>query len=458
MKEHRVEHKYEVRKIMHPSLNMRDISIIYIDDKLDLPSMSFLVEEARSGGRKGTVSGLLTHGIRAYKIVELYRNIEVSFGVSWREVEEEHIRMIRNGMLCLDMNDRCDLEHYDYEPIKNDTVNQKLATWMKFFNHQQRQGELSRIVMNTTMVDVYRPDKLLQHIDGIRQGKLKERIERWDLMVKPSPKKLYYPAISKLEFEAFRSQLKNNDPVYEAIALLMVETGLRVGGAMRFDIDVFKGWMRYLNIGKEMDECISVKYINKGAETKECELPIRVIAEIQHCYRASHYAGRLSRYQNDWNSKDEPLWLRVDGKRINEVDVRKAFSKASIAMGRSDNINPHRLRHTFATWTLIDTCEKEKIPLGVLGDKPHMLIKTTLMAKLGHTSDDSTLRYTLTAYKMLNTGSSGPKVTTRTIEKSKVLKSLILEQAMEQFGDKFDSEKYDHIEFARSLGFAVEYL
>jgi len=451
---------YETRKIKHPTLNNRNITLVYINNKLDIPSLSFLVEEARNGGQKGSVSGKMTHIGRAYKIIELYRELNLQ-GLDWWEAEEEDVRIIRNRMLCWDMNDNKDYVYYEHEPIENDTMNSKLAVWMKFFKHQHVMGEYTRMTMETEMVKVWLPDAFLQHIGGTRHGERSKMVERWKLMVRPSPRKLYYPAISELEFEAFRSQLRKIDIVFDALALLMVKTGLRIDAALNFDKKAFESWMKHINNGKTMDDEIPVRYINKGGDFKECDLPIETIHELQGIYRASEYKPRLVRYQEEWGGEDEPLWLRKDGKTIYYTEVQKAFKQASEAMGRQiNNITPHHLRHTYATWHLIKVSKRDNIPLGIIGAEPHPMLMSELMRKLGHVSSASTLRYTMTAYKLLPKAErkNGDMVvlTPRGIQQNKSLRKMLLEKAIEVYGDEFDEDKYDVLNFAIKEGFAVD--
>ena len=332
-----IKRNYETRQMVHPTLPKRKITLIYIDDKLDPHSLSFLVYEARNGGVRGNISGKMTHVGRAYKIIELYRELDL-LALDWSIAEEEDIRIIRNRMLCWNMNDDKDYDYYDHEPIENDTMNQKLSVWMKFFNQQAWMGKHMRMVMGTKMVKQWLPDAFLQHTQGIKHGERFKMVERWNLMVKPSPRKLYYPALTELEFEAFRSQLRKIDIVYEAIALVMVDTGLRIDAALSFDMDIFIGWMKYLNVGgKTIDDNIPVQYINKGGDTLTCEISLKAVHEVQGLYRASHYNKRLQKHQEDWISDDEPLWLREDGKVIRYRDVQRAFKEASLAMGRKHN-------------------------------------------------------------------------------------------------------------------------
>lgn len=458
MKLYRVRN-YETRQIKHPTLNNRRMTLVYVNNKLDRAAFSFLVDEARNGGRRGSVSGQKTHIGRAYKIIELYREFDLQ-GIGWLEAEEHHIKIARNRMLCWDMNNELDYDYYDYEPIENDTMNQKLAVWLKFFKHQTKMHRHSRMVANTKMVKQWLPDAFLQHTSGTGHNQRFKMVERWNLMVKPSPRKLHYPALSELEFTAFRSQLRAIDIVYDNIALLMVKTGLRIDAALNFNYNSFVSWIRHINNGKTLDDTIPFEYVNKGGQIKQGEIPIETVHEIQANYRSIEYKPRLSRYQEEWDGDDEPLWLRKDGKRIYYRDVQLAFMKASHAMGRViNNIKPHHLRHTFATWVVIDASKRHNIPLGVIGSEPHPMLLAELMAKLGHVSSMSTIRYTMTAYRLLPKKEKkyGDRVllTTLAIHQNKAIQRLLLEKAIEEYSEDFDDKKYDVIKYAVKQGFAV---
>jgi integrase len=450
---------YETRQIVHPTLMNRKITLVYIDNKLDLASFSFLVDEARNGGQSGSVSGYKTHIGRAYKIIELYRELEIQ-GLNWWEAEEHNILIARNRMLCWDMNSNPDYGYYDYEPIENDTMNQKLAVWLKFFNHQNKMRRSNRMIANTEMVKQWLPDTFLQHTSGIKHKERFKMLERWKLMVKPSPKKLHYPALNELEFIAFRSQLRTIDIVYENIALLMVKTGLRIDAALNFNHNSFISWLRHIYNGKTFDCNIPFEYISKGGQTKVSEIPIETVHEIQKSYRSSHYKRRLSLYQTNKGGENEPLWLREDGKPVYYRDVQLAFQKASHEMGRViNNITPHHMRHTFATWVVLEASERHNIPLGVIGSEPHPMLLAELMARLGHINSISTVRYTMTAYKLLprKLKPHGNRVllTTISIEQNKAIQKLLLEKAIDVYGEDFCDQKYDVKKFALKQGFAV---
>lgn len=73
----------------------------------------------------------------------------------------------------------------------------------------------------------------------------------------------------------------------------------------------------------------------------------------------------------------------------------------------------------------------------------------------------STLRYTMTAYKLLpkteRTHGDMVLLTPQAIQNNKAVQRLLFEKAIEVYGDNFDDEKYDMICFSVKQGFAVNH-
>jgi integrase len=465
----------------------KDLYAIFVNSELDVPSFLFLSNEARIGGRRGLPSSSLTNRSRAYKIAELYDHLHYR-KMDWRTCHEEDIRQIRNEMLHWNMMDEPDYAYYeeqiakmleednsiiedDMERITNNTMNQKLSSWFKFFKYQQYNDESMIIYIKSKIVEVSIPDVRLQHIYGKNIGQNKMLVERWSLMVPSSPEELVFHALTKGEYEAFKSQLLKIDPVYAAIAEMGVESGLRISALLR---DVTHEWFsntwKSLNHGGVTPEDLKdLPYINKGGKRLTARAPYRVAIEIRNIYIAGYYTDRknqnmLSKWQNEGNG----LWFREDGKPITYTDVMKAFRKASVEMGRTvgiDSITSHWLRHTFATWTIIDGVEQENkqrsdnnlLDLRRLEptDVPRLLF--WLEARLGHVSGKTTTRYITTAMYLLSYGSTGPAVSSFGLNRKQALLDLLRTNVIARYGAEFDEGRYDPIKYAIKCGYAVEH-
>ncbi|MEA2017035.1 MAG: hypothetical protein U9N59_01195, partial [Campylobacterota bacterium] len=85
-------------------------------------------------------------------------------------------------------------------------------------------------------------------------------MDSWVLKVKASPKSHTYHALSRTEFSKLRQHLRDIDIAYEMIALLMVETGLRLGAALEANESNFKGWLRLVASGKTVNDVVKHRY------------------------------------------------------------------------------------------------------------------------------------------------------------------------------------------------------
>lgn len=300
--------------------------------------------------------------------------------------------------------------------------------------------------------------RLLAHLN-YRENQDNKFIDVWLLKVKPSPIQFSYHAISKLEYIHLEERLKSIDIVYALIAYLMVETGLRAAVELEVKEVDFKNLFKYLNSGKKKDDVIKLEYISKGRNLDFCDIPLRAIERIQKEYlsrefvkRTKLYTDRCFRLGKKYNEKN--IWFTDRGKEVNYIDLRVAFKKASEEMGRYKNkITAHWMRHTFATWTLIDYSDKNKIPLNSTGVSIDIRLKNILMRKLGHASESSTMKYIITAIELSNTGThNGTIIPLKSFLESKIVQNITREKAIEEF----DEELFDVVKYAISKGIVVD--
>lgn len=300
--------------------------------------------------------------------------------------------------------------------------------------------------------------RLLAHLN-YRENQDNKFIDVWLLKVKPSPIQFSYHAISKLEYIHLEERLKSIDIVYALIAYLMVETGLRAAAALEVKEVDFKNLFKYLNSGKKKDDVIKLEYISKGGNLDFCDIPLRAIERIQKEYlsrefvkRRKLYTDRCFRLGKKYNEKN--IWFTDKGKEVNYIDLRLAFKKASEEMGRYKNkITAHWMRHTFATWTLIDYSDKNNIPLNSTGVSIDIRLKNILMRKLGHASESSTMKYIITAIELSNTGThNGTIIPLKSFLESKIVQNITREKAIEEF----DEELFDVVKYAISKGIVVD--
>jgi len=453
----------KLRTIPHPTIPNREVTFVFIDNKLDETSARFLIREARYGGRTGDIAGKTSHKTRAIKIAELYLHL-YDRGLTIFNAKESDIKMIRNAMLHWDTNDKYDKELYrdcGYKKISNDTMNQKIGQWFKFYRFLDSINIHYDMVMTTKWVRRKRKKSRLSHLDS-GTGENNDLIEIWKLKVKPSPRRKSYRAISRTEFEKLKNELDKIDPVYGTLAYFIVETGLRIDAALNIKISTFKNFFKLLNSRQDLNECKKIDYVDKGGEIKQFDLPLRTIQTIQQRFLSNFYTKRMKQHDNassrgKFEYDEDAVWLLKNGRKVNYSDIQKAFKKASIALGRTNNrITAHWLRHTFATWTLIDFSREKNIPLENTGVTPNPLFLLLLGDKLGHVSEETTMRYIATALELMGvTTNKGPIMSFRSLKKDPNAQKLIEEEAMYEFGDTFDSNIFDVFKYATSRGITV---
>lgn len=450
--------------VKHPNIEKRDITLLLVDGKVDIPSTEFLIHETRYGGRHGHLGGRTSHKGRAVKIAELYRNLHDG-GISWRTATEVHIKAIRNAMLCWDNNDNEAHSEYDYEEISNDAMNHKLGVWFKFYKYMMKLGEPCDMTLSTKKVKKYTPEKMLRHLDYRTGEREEEYVEVWNLRVKSSPQNNVYRALSRTEFSKLRQHLRNIDIVYEMIALLMVETGLRISAALEVTEKDFEGILPLYSSKNTLHGTIEREYIAKGDLKRYYDLPLRTIWEIQQQYLTRIHPERahkhLLRSERLTSSKyhEDALWILENGKEVKAHDIWKAFNEASKIMGRTTKrITPHWLRHTFATWTIMDIADRKGIVLENTGSTPNPIFISALQQKLGHASILSTMRYINTALKLMgiDVNDGVIRVSLRAFLRDKNSQKLVEREAKQEFGDEFDEEFFDVVKYALSRGIVVD--
>lgn len=453
----------ETITIPHPNLNKRNITLLLVDGKADIPSTEFLIYEARYGGRNNGVGGKTSHSGKAFQIAELYKHLD-SMGLNWDTATESDIREIRNDMLCWNSSNKED-SSVDNESIRNDTMNHKLNTWFKFYKHMNKIGISNDMVLTTRKVKAFKKKGMLDHLNK-RFGKNEsDMIDTWTLKVKSSPTSHTYHALTRTEFSILRQHLRNEDIIYEMIALLMVETGLRIEAALGAKETDFRSWLKLISSGKSIDDTVKMNYIPKGGdEPYKCDLPIRTINEINKNYLIRIYPDRLYEYEKRCERYLEPvkediLWINSNGKEIKRHDIWGAFRKASDLMGRkNNNITPHWMRHTMATWYIIDIASAKGIPLENTGTTPNPLFILALQEKLGHADASTTMKYIATALKIMGLDlNSGPiKISLRDYKRNKASQELVKREAMNEFKEDFNEKLFDSIKYALSREIVVD--
>ncbi|RXJ79345.1 site-specific integrase [Arcobacter sp. F2176] len=444
--------KFRVKEISNPNIKNRNISVLFVNNQIDIPSLKFLVFESKYGGRNNSIQGRTTHRGKAIEIMELYRHLD-DMGITWACAEEYHIEQIKYGMLCWDGYEKVSESKFNYKPIKNNTMNRKLDTWFSFFNYMKKIGY--RIKINMTIKKVpkfYYKNKLLSHISNNQNER--NYVDSWAIKVRNSPTVYSYNAISKKEYNSFYNELEKIDIVYALIAELMVESGLRISAALEIVKKDFDGLFGYINGGKEDYQRVDIKYIAKGGDIKIATFPIRFLKKLHIKYISREYIRRRTVYvKNNLGSSEinKIFWFTTKGKKINYGNVMYAFKKASNIIGRKEkSITPHWMRHTFATWIVLDFYESQGINIVDVGITPNIQLLKILAKFLGHASEETVLIYIRVAILLTNFGghygSNFSPISLESFKKSSsaqyILEEIVKKKLKEEIPKNFDFLSY----------------
>lgn len=463
----------EIIHSRHPLDDTQQIALVYVDGKLDEPSAKWIAHAARSGGRGGNFASGGTLINMATEIARLYEDL-ADLGKTWYKATEVDLEHLRDTYL----HRLAGIKKYNFKEITNNAMRIKLWYWFNFYTFQKQNGEVFAFAptfKNPAAFNKWREKtSYLSHLSKRANPKKSEENEKisakdWTLMVAPSAKKKTYHALSKDEFLHFRKRLKEIDVVYEQIAVFLVETGLRLTPALEVADKTFEYHFRHLNSGREH---ITVPFTNKGNKFRnvntEFKLPIRCIQAIQDNYRANGSIYRKRKRLNDQLIKKghtqigkNSFWFKQSGYAILDQDIQKAFRDASKAMGRKgrDIITPHWMRHTFATWIVMEHIERifggEMNNTGVV---PERDIMELLAKSLHHISIETTRIYIATAMDMLGLGShsGAAPMTQRAFLKDKGAQEIVKEEAKAEFGHKFNESKFNLLDYAMSRGKVVD--
>ncbi len=115
-----------------------------------------------------------------------------------------------------------------------------------------------------------------------------------------------------------------------ALFSLLYGAGLRIDEALS------------MNVGDWPTEGLKMRIMGKGAREREAPLLPEVRTRVEN-YR---HVAPLS------DDADAPLFVGVQGKRLNQGVAQKRMRDLRVSLGLPDTVTPHALRHSFATHLL----------------------------------------------------------------------------------------------------------
>ncbi len=190
--------------------------------------------------------------------------------------------------------------------LGKNSINRKLSALKSFFKYLIRSGELE----NNPVDAIIRPK---------RPKRLPEYLEESDINT----------LLDSIVDDTFLS-LRNR-----TMLELLYSTGIRVSELVGSDI------RSYDSIGGVL------KVFGKGQ--KERIIPIGGVAQE---WLDKYLTRCLVKFQDQFSSQDNPLFLTKSGKRISSRSIRRIINSIIKKIGLKLHVSPHTFRHTFATHLL----------------------------------------------------------------------------------------------------------
>ncbi len=356
-------------------------------------------DRAGRGGQKLATGSLRQY---AYHLKYLFDTILQSpTPKKWFELTVEDLIIIRDQM---DQGE---------DALDRGLINIRTQIWAEFFFWCRKNGydhdmHIKIIKMRSYN---YKDDNFFAHT------KKEEYIVRTELWLPEVDNSRVFRTLSQTTWKKLRKELRDIDPVYEAVAIVMINTGLRINGALQLNKTSF---LPYPELDPE--EELDFSYIPKGQkDTKRkytCIFPIDTWGWL-HNNIMSERKTRAKLHKKKFRKPTHSMFLKKTGTPVQDFDVWKAFDTASKKL--NIKITPHMLRHTFATWIVMIWAEQEGVR--PTSESFYKSIHDMLAEQLGHKNISTTKKYCRTA-SMLPFKKLMPKIAEKALNKLHVRRSF----------------------------------
>lgn len=292
-------------------------------------------------------------------------------------------------------------------------INIRTQIWAEFYFWCRKNGYDHNMHIKILKVKSYSyaDDDFLAH------AKKEEHIIRTELWLPPVDNSRVFRTLSQTTWKKLCKGLRDIDPVYESIAIVMISTGLRINGALQLNKTSF---LPYPELDPE--EELDFKYIPKGQKDSKrkytCIFPIDTWGWL-HENIMTERQKRAKLHKKRFRKLTQSMFLKETGMPIKDFDVWNAFDKVSKKLGIK--ITPHMLRHTFATWTVMVWAEQEGVK--PTSESFYKSIHDMLAEQLGHKHISTTKKYCRTASRLVFKKIM-PKVSEKALNKLHIRRSF----------------------------------
>lgn len=379
-----------------------DIYTLARDGRLIESVNRFLIHKGKTGGRGGQKLASGSQRQYTYHMKYLFDIIlKSSTQKEWFELTIEDMLFIRDQM---DQGE---------DGLDRGLINIRTQLWSEFFFWCRNNGYNHDMHIKTINIRSYNyPDD-----DFLAHAKKEEHITRTELWLPKINDSRVFRILSQTTWKKLRKELRDVDPVYEAVAMAMINTGLRISGALQLNKTSFLPYPE-LDPNEELD----FRYVPKGQKDTQrkytCIFPIDTWGWL-HDNIMNERKTRAKLYKKKNRKATHAMFLKNTGNPVKDFDVWDAFNIASEKL--NIKLTPHMLRHTFATWTVMVWIEKEKVR--PTSESFYKDIHDMLSEQLGHKNISTTKQYCRTA-SMLKFKKIMPKVADKALNKLHLRRSF----------------------------------
>lgn len=192
---------------------------------------------------------------------------------------------------------------------------------------------------------------------------------------------------TKDELKNFYNFLPKEDKL---MALFILETGVRKEELLQITIEMIENSISTTSGDFYILHLDARKMMIKNNKSRNIIISSSLKQKIKKHYKSLNFKNRQQIYLNKTNfdTINTPIFLSNRGNKYSTDKLNKSFNKASLLCGylssNGKSINPHQLRHFFAS-NFIASQEKD----GVLTEATFIY----LAERLGHSSPDTTKRH-----------------------------------------------------------------
>lgn len=346
--------EFEIESIKYPNFPLltweRDNPELGIESgMLCVEAMQFLIYECLKRGRVSSENTWWTYGSHLSQFLTFCEQNNLD----WRNISESS----EDEMLVSAYRDLC---VGDFAMSVNST-NQHLRTIVRFYSYGIGKW-FDSLPYSLESVSVRKGQQFLAHTE--RNGSKKYSS---DLMMKTFEKKAQF--LSAYEIQELLLSIEN--PTLKLMVRLCLQTGIRRKELLLFPLCVIRkptSNQPYYKVNISR---------TKGEKDREIHIPARLMEDLWRYVNETRFQK-----QQDSGVQSDCLFLTSDGHEW--ASQGSAFGKALKALKLPFHVNPHKLRHTYATHMLKGLLERKNNKF-----EPLMY----LQARLGHSSITTTIKY-----------------------------------------------------------------